>query len=384
MRLLPFSGAIPSVRVSNNSIVNNLAGGLINNSITSGVNVAFSSKSGSTLNELVSGVFSPGILTTAGQGVSQYLTNQIVNSKALGPFGPLVAEFTNSLIQNTSQDLLAGFSGFGSQSGASKWFPGAGNEPPADYSESPPSGLTGRGFTQTTSRSPVYSDGVQGSPDLVFKIKVASNEASQQAQADVNLNGFPPGTPTSVASGEIPNPGSSSSEAPPPELIPPTGPPKISRVGEGSQEDEQRVWKFICSPRDVSWDTSISVNRVEIFGNNTPPVTVGSRGMRELTLSNSIVEGFSRGVTVERKIIDLENLTKFTLNNGKFSVPVFHVLAGNKKYGEGEGEGGFFVIKDIKVKEEMRDRKGNTTRAIVDISFSQVPSYQVVDRKSVV
>jgi hypothetical protein len=133
-------------------------------------------------------------------------------------------------------------------------------------------------------------------------------------------------------------------------------------------------WSFITAPEDVSWDVSNQANRVDIFGTNNPPVVAGSRGMRDLTLGNSLVEGFIRGVTVEGKIAALENLMNYTLNqrDGFVGVPVYQVTANDKVYGNG-----YFIIKDVKVKESMRDLRGNATRAYVDISLMEVPAYQV-------
>jgi hypothetical protein len=133
-------------------------------------------------------------------------------------------------------------------------------------------------------------------------------------------------------------------------------------------------WSFITAPEDVSWDVSNQATRVDIFGTNNPPVVAGSRGMRDLTLGNSLVEGFVRGVTVEGKIAALENLMNYTLNqkDGFVGVPVYQVTANDKVYGNG-----YFIIKDIKIKESMRDIRGNATRAYVDISLMEVPQYQV-------
>ena len=135
-------------------------------------------------------------------------------------------------------------------------------------------------------------------------------------------------------------------------------------------------WTFITAPEDVSWDIANNANRVDIFGTNNPPVVAGSRGMRDLTLSNSLVEGFMRGVTIEGKVAALENLMNYSLNasDGFVSVPVYQVWANEKSYG---GPEAYYIIKDVKVKEAMRDLKGNATRAYVDISLMQVPAYQV-------
>jgi hypothetical protein len=139
-------------------------------------------------------------------------------------------------------------------------------------------------------------------------------------------------------------------------------------------------WTFITAPEEISWRSNSQVERQTIYGTNTPPVVVGSRGMRDLTISNALVEGFSRLRTVEDKIIDLENLQNFSLNGsaGFVNAPVYQVWANNKKYGFADGaDGGYFVIESVSVKETMRDLDGNATRAYVDISFIQVPSYQV-------
>lgn len=133
-------------------------------------------------------------------------------------------------------------------------------------------------------------------------------------------------------------------------------------------------WTFITAPDDISWNVNNQADRVNIFGTNSPPVVAGTRGMRDLSLNNSLVEGFVRRVTVEDKIFALEQLMNYSLNptDGFVQVPVYQVWANEKAYSKG-----YFIIKDIKVQEKMRDLKGNATRATVDISFMEVPEYQV-------
>jgi hypothetical protein len=135
-------------------------------------------------------------------------------------------------------------------------------------------------------------------------------------------------------------------------------------------------WTFITAPEDISWDLANNAQRVDMFGTNNPPVVAGSRGMRDLTLGNALVEGFVRGKQVEAKIEALEKLMNYQLNpsEGFVSVPVYQVWANEKSYG---GPEAYYIIKDIKVKETMRDLTGNATRAFVDISLMQVPAYQV-------
>ena len=139
-------------------------------------------------------------------------------------------------------------------------------------------------------------------------------------------------------------------------------------------------WTFIVAPEDINWSVNAKVDRIEMYGTNAPPVISGTKGMRDLTLGNALVEGFSRLRTIEDKVIALENLQNFSINSerGFVNTPVYQIWANNKKYGYGNGiDGGFFVIESISVKETMRDLDGNATRAFVDLKLVQVPSYQV-------
>ena len=135
-------------------------------------------------------------------------------------------------------------------------------------------------------------------------------------------------------------------------------------------------WTFITAPEEVSWDIANQANRVDIFGTNNPPVVAGSRGMRDLTLGNSLVEGYVRRKQVEDKVAQLEALMNYSLNSsdGFVSVPVYQIWANKKSYG---GSQGYFIIKDIRLKETMRDTTGNSTRVFADVSLMQVPAYQV-------
>jgi hypothetical protein len=141
-------------------------------------------------------------------------------------------------------------------------------------------------------------------------------------------------------------------------------------------EEPTAAWTFITAPQKISWDVSNVVNQVDMFGTNNPPVISGTRGLAELSLSDSLVEGFTRGVQVEAKIAALQALLNYSLNRklGFVDVPVYQVNANDKKYG---GANAFFIIKSVKVEEQMRDLSGNMTRAKVDISLIQVPEFQV-------
>jgi hypothetical protein len=134
-------------------------------------------------------------------------------------------------------------------------------------------------------------------------------------------------------------------------------------------------WTFICTPEEISWTTSNAVNRVDIFGTNNPPAISGTKGLREFNMNNALVEGFTRNKKVEAKVSALEDLLKYKspLSGGFVNVPVYQVWANQKGY----GQQAYFLIKSVQVKETMRDLSGDATRAYVDVSFVEVPAYQV-------
>ncbi len=155
-------------------------------------------------------------------------------------------------------------------------------------------------------------------------------------------------------------------------LSSPTGTPAASN-GSGTQ---QPAWTFITAPSEISWTVGNAANRVDIFGTNNPPVVAGSRGMRDVSIRDALVEGFIRNVQVEEKVAALEKLLEYNLNgsDGFVSVPCYQFYANNKNYG---GLKGYYIIKDVSIKEEMRDLTGNAVRARIDINLMQVPEYQV-------
>ena len=54
-------------------------------------------------------------------------------------------------------------------------------------------------------------------------------------------------------------------------------------------------------------------------------------------------------------------------------MPVYQVWANEKGY----GQQAYYLIKSVQVKETMRDLSGDATRAYVDVSFVEVPAFQV-------
>jgi hypothetical protein len=132
------------------------------------------------------------------------------------------------------------------------------------------------------------------------------------------------------------------------------------------------AWVFITAPGSVQWNVSANVERVDIFGTNAPPVVASSRGMRDLQLTEALIEGFTLGKSVQKELDNLENLMNVEVNSesGFVSVPVYNVSAGGKSYG-------LYVIESIDIDEQMRDLQGRATRAMVGVSLKQVPQYQV-------
>lgn len=332
----------------------------------------------------------PFLTNTLSTGVNTFISNSLSNA---GPLAPILGNVAGQVVSNLAQSLLPGLGGAvggalggGGTTGASQRFPGAGaeGEEPANYS--------GKAYTLGT-----------GGPDVKFSIRPA-NSGPQSFGLDSALSGgfltsatLPVfdflGVPPNVASlaFDAANLNKLSSLIPSLDNLPSQDtlssfwnlPNSTGGATDPSSGVSQppAVWTFICAPGDINWSTQNVVNRVPIFGSNQPPVTTGSKGMRDLTMSQALVEGFSRNVSVEQKVAILEDLMNYTLNTsgGYVNTPVYEITANDKKYGNGVGgsDGGKFVIKEVRTKEVLRDLSGNATRALVDISFTQVPAYQV-------
>ena len=136
------------------------------------------------------------------------------------------------------------------------------------------------------------------------------------------------------------------------------------------------AWTFITAPQNISWSFNNATNRIDMFGTNNPPVVSGTKGMAELTLGDSLAEGFTRGLHVEAKMAALERLLDYSLNRdlGFVDVPVYQVNANDKRYG---GADSYYIIKDVKIEEQLRDLSGNITRGKVSVTLMQVPEFQV-------
>ena len=365
------------------SVLTTAASSVVNVAISSALGQKATSLSGLSLssgaNILVSTV-TPYVTGALAQGINQSLKNSL---KGAGPFGEVLAQIGTSFVNqglNGLTNLITGkglgnsLGGIGGGAGlGTKYFPGAGDEPDANYS--------GGG---------AYTLGTNG-PDVTFAIRPANSGPQQFAI----LNGaFDPKTTTSLSTVDWTNVSnldlgvSTTSSAKLSAALGPDFTAKAAALGTesvsgfdtftglgGNFSYSSPGWKFICAPEEISWNTSNAVNRVDMFGTNNPPAISGTRGMRELTMRNSLVEGFSRNKTVEAKVAALENLLayKSSTAGGFVNVPVYQVWANEKSY----GQGGYFLLKSVQVKEMMRDLAGAATRASVDITFLEVPSFQV-------
>ena len=131
-------------------------------------------------------------------------------------------------------------------------------------------------------------------------------------------------------------------------------------------------WYFITPPQSVSWTKSAKSKTTDTYGTNNPYINYGSTGLRKLSLSDAMLEGFSDGKEVEGNIINLESCMRMIIDEGTgFTAPYcWNVFAGDKSYGT-------FIITSVNVEEKMRDMSGKATRATVSIDFQEVAPYQV-------
>ena len=365
------------------------------------------------------------------QSITSVLSSQLNSNlsqtlQSAGPFGPLISTLGSSLVNSLSSSILGGIGGGAGGGGfngapgtgfSSKTFPGAGDEPEADYGGSSytlndivfsiqpanqgpqSSGLQEaindpKAITRLSSKQYAAAATLPNNTATAFKteqlLKVESmGTFGQSAGVDTTQFLTEPSARTFDASNVGGKFGQSTGVDParfaginlPPGVDKLFGVSPSSNTSEGSpSQGQDQSWTFITAPKNISWNTQNQSSRVPMFGTNNPPVVAGTRGMRDLDANECLVEGFIRNKVVEDKVRALEDLMSYKLNgsDGFVSVPVYQFWAQQKNYGgTKEKQTGYFIIKDVRVKEEMRDLQGKATRAMVDISFTEVPEYQV-------
>lgn len=204
-------GSLPTINVSSNTLLNNAVTGIAGNLVETGVSVALSPILGAQLSSQlgldpnaafgnIGSIVTNGVVGTGQQYLNQVIDQSIVNSKALGPFGPLVGGLAQNaagaLTQGVSGLLTGqGFSGFGGLQGLlglggaqtqttasapnnvpSRAFPGAGDSPYGD--------------TEANYEGFVYNLG-NGGKDVVFSIRPATAEAAAQGASELSNPAVP-------------------------------------------------------------------------------------------------------------------------------------------------------------------------------------------------
>ena len=207
-------------------------------------------------------------------------------------------------------------------------------------------------------QSATYTDEVLDGASSYFAdggVSVKGSTFSDQGLADVSNAAF------SVGSADLKLPGLEGEGA-------------LSYLQDTSGGDIPKDWLFITAPQSVSWDKQGETALVNTYGSNNPYVIYSTTGMRKLSLSDCLVEGFSAGKEVEGHVLKLEKLMTTVMNTekGYVSPYVWDLRAGDKSYGK-------FIIESMNIKEDMRNAKGRADRATVSISLQQVPDFQIND-----
>jgi hypothetical protein len=382
-----------------------LAGSAVNIALNSALGTNVVGPQGLSLTSganILASTITPYVTGAVAAGINQSINNSL---KSAGPFGPILSNIGTSLVNQTFNGITNAITGATTPGTGNatnyKMFPGADGigEVPAVYNDGGAYTLTDIVFSlQPANQGPQAFGDSQAANDP----KTATTAAVTQVAGDSGSVTSSAGATANAAKAEKMAQGTSGTTDYDRAILrfmskgTPTSEAEIAKLNTEeltalndtlNATDGQGLeplpaagyfgsWSFITAPENIEWDVANASNRVDIFGTNNPPVVAGTKGMRDLTLGNALVEGFVRGVSLEGKIAALEKLMNYKLNSsdGFVSVPVYQVWASEKSYGGSEA---YYIIKDVKIKETMRDLKGNATRAYVDISLTQVPAYQV-------
>ena len=335
-----------------------LAGSAVNIALNSALGTNVVGPQGLSLDSganILASTITPYVTSSVAAGINQSINNSL---KSAGPFGPILSNLGTSLVNQASNGITNAIfgeatSGTGNATNY-KMFPGADGigDTPAEYNGAGAYTLTDVVFSlQPANQGPQAFGDQQATNDPKISTTTASNQiagnsGTAQSGATTTANtlkaekmavGTSGTTAYDKAILKFMSKGTPTSEA----EIAKLSPEELTALNDTlNVTDGQGLvplpaagyigsWSFITAPEDINWDIANNAQRVDIFGTNNPPVVAGSRGMRDLTLSNSLVEGFVRGVAIEGKIAALENLMNYSLNasDGYVSVPVYQVWA---------------------------------------------------------
>jgi hypothetical protein len=181
-----------SLAQAGSAVVGNVASSVVNVGINSLLGTQVAGASGLNLNtgaNVLASTITPYVTGSLAQGINQSIQNSL---KGAGPLGPVLSQIGAGLVNqglNGLTNLIGGGITPGSGSGgsqASKFFPGAGNEPPAQYNG-----------------GNAYTLGSNG-PDVVIAIRPA-NSGPQTFENFSSV--FNPTTPTTLPLTSVTNPG---------------------------------------------------------------------------------------------------------------------------------------------------------------------------------
>lgn len=136
--------------------------------------------------------------------------------------------------------------------------------------------------------------------------------------------------------------------------------------------DGSVVWEFICPPNSVKWGKTGETSTVSAYGTNTPVVVYSSTSMRQLSVSEVIVEGYTFKSQILSKLKDLERMMDMVTESseGFVSPYIWNFRASGTSYG-------LYLITSLEVEELIRNEKGEATRAVISLQLQEVGAFQV-------
>lgn len=382
------------------TVLNNASQGILNFGLNAILGEELAGQFGVDLvngDNLLASIITPQVTKDVSALINQSISDTLADA---GPFGPVLSDVAGTLAQGAFDSLLGAVglgggeaAGVGATSitGPTQRFPGgSSDQPPAEYAGGSAYTLGNGGPDVVFSLAPA-NQGVQlfGQENALFDPKVASKfpVTDFTTNPPPNYSAVFDAAQTSKVAEMFPGLTLPDEKTLKSYWDPTVTGETLYSSGNYSFYTAQPGWTFICAPEDISWDLANASSRIDMFGTNNPPVVAGTKGMRDLKIGNALVEGFSRGVSVEGKVRALENLMNYTANasDGFVGVPVYQFWANSKSYGYSDDlqSNGYFIIESVSVKEAMRDLAGQTTRAYVDISLKQVPEYQVFNGRDI-
>lgn len=138
------------------------------------------------------------------------------------------------------------------------------------------------------------------------------------------------------------------------------------------------VWKFISAPGSISWGKTANFSEEDSWATAEKTLTYGGTSMKKLSLGEILIEGLSTRMDISPTVANLEKLLNPVQYKNHIAPLVYELICKTKNdLTKTARSYGYYVITDLSIEEQMRDKRGRPLRVKANLGLLEVPKYQI-------